>query len=148
MGCYFFPLLYTPFVNPSHERPISPHLTLAPPASRVRLPWIYLQGVGDVQLAAQLVSLKERYPSRVTLLMGNRDINKMKLTSDLHPSDCARPAETIPGAPPPTKAALSRARRTVTKKLATPPREYPPPPDKTFRRGTSGHRTRTASGPG
>eukprot|EP00976_Prorocentrum_cordatum_P115738 1196057-Prorocentrum_minimum.AAC.2 len=31
--------------------------------------------------------------------MGNRDINKMKLTSDLHPSDCARPFEAIPGAP-------------------------------------------------
>jgi hypothetical protein len=56
-----------------------------------------IQGEGDLRLAEQLASLKARHPSRVTLLMGNRDIIKMKLTSDLHPSEYTRPVEALPG---------------------------------------------------
>lgn len=35
----------------------------------------------------QLVRLKEKYPERVVLLVGNRDVNKMRFTSELHDSE-------------------------------------------------------------
>lgn len=36
------------------------------------------RGSGDLQVLRDLISLKERYPDRVHLLMGNRDINKLR----------------------------------------------------------------------
>ncbi|CAK9048913.1 unnamed protein product [Durusdinium trenchii] len=44
---------------------------------------LFDRGPGDLQLAKELVGLKQRYPDRVFLLMGNRDINKMRLTAEL-----------------------------------------------------------------
>lgn len=41
------------------------------------------KGPGDMRLATLLVDLKERYPDRVHLILGNRDINKMKFLRDL-----------------------------------------------------------------
>ncbi len=41
------------------------------------------RGAGDVRLARALVSLKRRHPARVFLLAGNRDVNKMRFTSEL-----------------------------------------------------------------
>jgi hypothetical protein len=41
------------------------------------------RGVGDVRVGTELVALKKAYPERVVLLMGNRDINKMRFTSEL-----------------------------------------------------------------
>lgn len=35
----------------------------------------------------QLVRLKKRHPERVVLLVGNRDVNKMRLTSELADSE-------------------------------------------------------------
>ena len=35
----------------------------------------------------QLVSLKKRHPDRVVLLVGNRDVNKMRFTSELHDTE-------------------------------------------------------------
>jgi hypothetical protein len=35
----------------------------------------------------QLVRLKKRHPDRVVLLVGNRDVNKMRLTSELHDTE-------------------------------------------------------------
>ena len=51
---------------------------------------------GSVRVVCTLVALKERYPSRVTLLLGNRDCNKMRLTSELAPSEIDKP-ELVPG---------------------------------------------------
>ena len=34
-------------------------------------------GEGDVRLCKRLVALKQRYPERVHLLVGNRDLNKV-----------------------------------------------------------------------
>lgn len=35
----------------------------------------------------QLVRLKKKYPDRVVLLVGNRDVNKMRFTSELDDSE-------------------------------------------------------------
>ena len=51
---------------------------------------------GTVRVTRSLVRLKRRYPDRVVLLLGNRDLNKMRLTSELHPSQMSRLGQ-IPG---------------------------------------------------
>ncbi|KAG1707456.1 hypothetical protein DVH05_026654 [Phytophthora capsici] len=45
------------------------------------------KGDQTLQCYEQLVSLKKRYPDRVVLLVGNRDVNKMRFTSELHNSE-------------------------------------------------------------
>jgi hypothetical protein len=44
---------------------------------------LFDRGKGDLRIARQLLGLKKRHPDRVVLLLGNRDINKMRLTSEL-----------------------------------------------------------------
>uniref|UniRef100_A0A7S4UK99 Calcineurin-like phosphoesterase domain-containing protein n=1 Tax=Alexandrium monilatum TaxID=311494 RepID=A0A7S4UK99_9DINO len=44
---------------------------------------LFDRGPGDLRLARALLDLKARHPDRVVLLMGNRDINKMRLTAEL-----------------------------------------------------------------
>jgi hypothetical protein len=39
---------------------------------------LFDKGPGDIRLAKQLVALKRRYPTRVFLIMGNRDISKFR----------------------------------------------------------------------
>eukprot|EP00434_Breviolum_minutum_P030974 symbB.v1.2.027393.t2/scaffold2682.1/size73113/3 len=41
---------------------------------------LFDRGPGDLRLARELIDLKKKYPARVFLLMGNRDINKMRLS--------------------------------------------------------------------
>mmetsp|Transcript_8515 Transcript_8515/g.26485 ORF Transcript_8515/g.26485 Transcript_8515/m.26485 type:complete len:465 (-) Transcript_8515:101-1495(-) len=41
------------------------------------------QQPGDLELLQELVALKRRYPDRVTLILGNRDINKLRLATEL-----------------------------------------------------------------
>ena len=43
------------------------------------------RGPGDIRVVKHLTSLKKRYPGRVFLIMGNRDINKLRFMSELHP---------------------------------------------------------------
>jgi hypothetical protein len=43
------------------------------------------RGCGDLQVLKDLISLKETYPTRVHLLMGNRDINKLRFSVALLP---------------------------------------------------------------
>lgn len=45
------------------------------------------KGPGDVRLVRSLASLKSRHPDRVHLLVGNRDLNKLRLTSELSEYD-------------------------------------------------------------
>jgi hypothetical protein len=53
---------------------------------------------GSIRVARTLVRLKRRYPDRVTVLIGNRDANKIRMTSELAPSELDRSAlESIPG---------------------------------------------------
>eukprot|EP00438_Fugacium_kawagutii_P011859 Skav236801 [mRNA] locus=scaffold1361:616717:617730:- [translate_table: standard] len=60
---------------------------------------IFDRGPGDLRLVRELVELKKKlgskqgkYPSRVFLIMGNRDINKMRLAAEL--SDKAMKADS------------------------------------------------------
>jgi hypothetical protein len=41
------------------------------------------KGTGDIRVVRQLISLKDRYPDRVQLLIGNRDANKLRFASEL-----------------------------------------------------------------
>lgn len=43
-----------------------------------------------------LVDLKRRYPERVFLLVGNRDLNKLRYSAELSDEDMARPVSDIP----------------------------------------------------
>jgi len=45
---------------------------------------LFDKGDGDLELARDLTNLKRAYPKRVSFILGNRDVNKMKLTSLLH----------------------------------------------------------------
>ena len=51
---------------------------------------------GSVRFVKSLFALKRRYPDRVTLLLGNRDLNKMRLTSELAPAQLELLSE-VPG---------------------------------------------------
>ncbi|KAL1526378.1 hypothetical protein AB1Y20_015091 [Prymnesium parvum] len=51
---------------------------------------------GTIRVVQSLIRLKRRYPDRVHLLIGNRDANKMRMTSELHPSEIARLHEVVP----------------------------------------------------
>ena len=43
------------------------------------------RGNGDIRILQDLIHLKQRYPDRVHFIMGNRDVNKMRLPFALHP---------------------------------------------------------------
>ena len=52
---------------------------------------------GGMRFTRRLVALKKRHPDRVFLLAGNRDLNKVRFTSELAESDLSRPPSEIPG---------------------------------------------------
>ena len=54
------------------------------------------KGPGDIRMVTALVELKRRYPERVYLLVGNRDLNKLRFTAELSPDDLERPIDEIP----------------------------------------------------
>jgi hypothetical protein len=58
---------------------------------------VFDRGPGDIRIANTLIRLKRRYPDRVFLIMGNRDINKLRLASELHESDLRRNLNELPG---------------------------------------------------
>jgi hypothetical protein len=51
---------------------------------------------GSVRVVRALLALKRTYPTRVTLILGNRDLNKMRLTSELDAAEIAN-IEATPG---------------------------------------------------
>eukprot|EP00439_Symbiodinium_sp_Y106_P063339 s46_g9.t2 len=48
------------------------------------------KGPGTLRFLEAMVTLKRKYPSRVFLILGNRDLNKMRWTSELTPSELKR----------------------------------------------------------
>ena len=55
------------------------------------------KGPGDIRFVRALVSLKKRYGDRVHLLVGNRDLNKLRLPSELSNADMNRSIDEITG---------------------------------------------------
>ena len=55
------------------------------------------KGPGDIRLNRALVSLKRKHPERVHLLVGNRDLNKLRFSAELSEADLKWPLEDIPG---------------------------------------------------
>lgn len=51
---------------------------------------------GSIRVATTLVRLKKKYPYSVHIILGNRDINKMRFTSELAPSQLAE-LHGVPG---------------------------------------------------
>jgi len=49
------------------------------------------RGIGDVTIINDMVSLKERYPDRVNFILGNRDINKLRLPVELSKVHLSQP---------------------------------------------------------
>lgn len=58
-------------------------LTLAPDYKVVFGGDICDKGIGDIRIMQQLVVLKDMYPTQVHLVMGNRDINKLRMSTEL-----------------------------------------------------------------
>lgn len=44
------------------------------------------RGPGDLRIMRDIIFLKERYPDRVFIVLGNRDVNKLRLPFSLHPA--------------------------------------------------------------
>lgn len=48
------------------------------------------RGAGDIRVLKELLTLKSAYPDRVHFVLGNRDINKLRLPTALHPAILAQ----------------------------------------------------------
>jgi hypothetical protein len=53
------------------------------------------KGPGDIRFTRALVDLKQRYPTRVHLLVGNRDLNKLRFRSELGDYEMSLPVDQI-----------------------------------------------------
>lgn len=83
---------------------------------------------GSVRVCRSLLLLKRRYPARVTILLGNRDLNKMRLSSELQPTELAENVLShLPGPywVPEAKrvSPLAYLRRRVGRQLGVAPEE-------------------------
>jgi len=54
------------------------------------------RGPGNLRLLRRLVALKHSAPERVFFLAGNRDLNKLRMSSELDDADLSRPFTEIP----------------------------------------------------
>mmetsp|Transcript_20768 Transcript_20768/g.29027 ORF Transcript_20768/g.29027 Transcript_20768/m.29027 type:complete len:500 (+) Transcript_20768:207-1706(+) len=45
------------------------------------------RGTGDLRVQRDIMQLKKSFPSRVHLILGNRDINKLRIISETHPAN-------------------------------------------------------------
>ena len=70
---------------------------------------LFDHGSGDLRLASSLSQFKRRYPDRVTLLLGNRDLNKLRLLRELNEQHL-----TLPPDDPRIFVPYWRARKYVT----------------------------------
>jgi NAD(P)H-flavin reductase len=41
------------------------------------------KGIGDIRFVKMMLALKEKYPDRVYFIIGNRDANKLRLSTEL-----------------------------------------------------------------
>ena len=63
---------------------------------------VFDKGDGDIRICTELLRFKNAHPERVFLLVGNRDLNKLRLTAELAEDeiDVPQPVPTYPRAPP------------------------------------------------
>jgi len=84
---------------------------------------------GSVRVVRTLVKLKRKYPHRVVLLLGNRDINKMRMTSELNTTSSWYQMKNVqePHWVPPAKRITPEKylRAELAKKLGCLPDEVP-----------------------
>jgi hypothetical protein len=52
------------------------------------------RGNGDLRILKDLIELKNSNPERVHLILGNRDLNKIRLLTELQPESYSQPGET------------------------------------------------------
>jgi hypothetical protein len=52
------------------------------------------RGSGDLRILRDLLELKTQSPDRVHLILGNRDINKLRLLTELQPESYSQPGDT------------------------------------------------------
>lgn len=77
---------------------------------------VWDRGVGDLRIINDIVSLKKRHPSRVHIILGNRDINKLRLLSELDEDAVKKDLQTywtgrvIPGPPQHSTGVYGRLR--------------------------------------
>ena len=55
---------------------------------------VWDRGKGDLRIIRDVVSLKKKYPSRVHIILGNRDINKIRLISELNAAEVKKDLHT------------------------------------------------------
>lgn len=53
------------------------------------------RGYGDLRILHDLIQLKKRNPERVFLILGNRDLNKMRLLTELQEESFTKEGETF-----------------------------------------------------
>lgn len=53
------------------------------------------KGDGDIRIASMLTDFKDREPERVHLILGNRDVNKLRLAAELSDDECHRPVDDL-----------------------------------------------------
>ena len=80
------------------------------------------RGPGDLRVLSHLVALKNTYPDRVHFVLGNRDVNKMRLPSELHPANLAKAGRIYwdDTAAPPGQSAADRLRWILLKTMGSP----------------------------
>lgn len=79
-------------------------------------------GGRDIGVLSTLLDLKRRHPSRVHFLLGNRDINKMRLSAELERADLDRDPAEIPAQywlPASQRLPLARFLETVAAEAST-----------------------------
>ena len=47
------------------------------------------RGPGDIRITSEILDLKERYPNRVHIILGNRDVNKYRIPFETTPEALA-----------------------------------------------------------
>lgn len=73
-----------------------PRVSLRPGKAWVFGGDLFDRGAGDLRLLATFLALRAQAPDRVFWLAGNRDLNKIRLSSELAPCDLARHPSAIP----------------------------------------------------